>query len=181
MLKKKLLAIAGVLGILACGACFLPPVHNGPPTPPPLPPQLQGIHTVRVVVTDNSIPARIDTQSIAASVADFINRTRSDQGISAHASKEPADADLEIAIAAENAALIQPQSSHGTESWSFSLTVTAALVRNGKTLVGPKPNMPIRIQLELPPQHPADVWSIPEVLRACTNQLVVAVTLRVFS
>jgi hypothetical protein len=179
MLKKKLLTIAGVLGILACGACFLPPIHTGPPAPPPPPRPIQipaDVQAVRVVVIDNSIPAQIDTQSIAASVADFINRTRSGHGIAAHAGKEAADADLEIAIAGENATLIKAWPSDGTESWSFSFRLTVLLVRNGNKVVSQRPNLPVQFQVVLPPQHPADVWSIPEVRQACISNIEIGAT-----
>lgn len=32
--RKKLLPLAGVAGILACGACFLPPLPEHKPAPP---------------------------------------------------------------------------------------------------------------------------------------------------
>jgi len=35
MVEKKLLTLAGVVGILACGACFLPPLPQHEPPPPP--------------------------------------------------------------------------------------------------------------------------------------------------
>jgi hypothetical protein len=178
MLRKKLLTIAGVVGILACGACFLPPIRQGPPTPPP-PRPIQvpkDVRTVRVVVTDNSIPAHIDAQAMANFVANFINVTHSGQGVSAHAGTQPGDADLEIAIADENAILVREWPSDGTESWSFSFILTAELVRNGNKVVGKKRNVPIQIPLVLRPNHPADVWSIPEVQKACTANIALGAT-----
>jgi hypothetical protein len=178
MLKKKLLTIAGVVGILACGACFLPPIHTRPPTPLPPPPIRlpENIHTVRVVVTDNSIPAHIDTQAIANSVATYINLIDAGQGASAHAGKEPADADFDVAIADENAILIKSWPSDDTESWSFSFTLTPVLVRNGSKIIGRKRNVPIQFQVVLQPHHPADVWSVPEVRQACATNTELGAT-----
>jgi hypothetical protein len=168
MLKKKLLTIAGVVGILACGACFLPPIHTGPPTPLPPPPihLPEDIHTVRVVVTDNSVPAHIDTQALANSVAAYINLIDRGQGASAHADDEPGDSELEIKIANGDASLenVLPD---GTESWTFHFTFAVVLVRSNGRIVSQKPNMQVEFQLMLPPKHPADIWSIGDVRQAC--------------
>ncbi len=167
MLKKKLLTIAGVLGILACGACFLPPIHTRPPAPLPPPIRLpEDIHTVRVVVSDNSIPAQIDTQAIANSVAEYINLIDGGQGASAHAGGEPGDSELEIAIANEDASL-EKVFPDGTESWTFHFIFAVVLVRSNGKIVSQKPNVPVEFQLMLPPKHPADIWSIRDVRQAC--------------
>jgi len=51
MLKQKLLTIAGVVGILACGACFLPPI---PQRKAPLPPALASVHRITIQVEDGT-------------------------------------------------------------------------------------------------------------------------------
>lgn len=47
MLEKKLLTLASAAAIVACGACFLPPLPQHPPLPPPVRSALQSIHRVR--------------------------------------------------------------------------------------------------------------------------------------
>jgi hypothetical protein len=163
MLKKKLLTIAGVVGILACGACFLPPIHNGPPSPPPpLPlPQLHGIRTVRVIVTDNSIPAHIDTQFMAIAVVKYINLLSANDGIAAHAGGDPADADLTIAISNERAALKQVEPFDGSESWLFEFTFSESLKNANGMILKQRSNIPVRVTYTLQAKHSADVWNVP--------------------
>lgn len=163
MLKKKLVTIAGVLGILACGACFLPPIHNGPPAPPPPPPlpQLQGIRTVRVIVTDNSIPAHIDTQVMASAVAKYINLLNNSDAIAAHAGGDSADADLTIAIANENASIKQVEPLDGSESWLFEFTFSESLKEANGMILKQRTNIPVRVFYTLPAKHSDDVWNVP--------------------
>jgi hypothetical protein len=163
MLKKKLLTIAGVLGILACGACFLPPIHNGPPTPPPPPPihVPKNIHRVRVIVTDNSIPAQIDTQVMANAVVKYINLLSSSDGIAAHAGGEPADADLAIAIANEDAVLKQVEPSDSSESWLFQFTFSESLKNASGNILKQRTNIPVRVSYTLRAKHADDVWNVP--------------------
>lgn len=163
MLKKKLLTIAGVVGILACGACFLPPIHNGPPAPPPPPPiQIpKDIHTVRVVVTDNSIPAHIDTQAMANSVAKYINLLNSRNGISAHAGGDPAAADLIIALSNETGTLKQVEPSDSSESWLYEFTFSESLKKADGEILKQRTNLPVRVSYTLPAKLPDDVWNVP--------------------
>ena len=179
MIEKKLLTIAGILGILACGACFLPPITDRQPAPPQkLPPAK--VRTVRVVVTDGSNPEHIDTQSIAALVAHWIDVRLTSQGISAHTGNEPADANLEIELNDEDAILVTTSPSDGTETWSFSFSLSTALVNNGGEIVRQKWNLPVRFNVVLAPNHPAGVWSLPEVRQACASQIEFAATRGIF-
>ncbi|MGD0911201.1 MAG: hypothetical protein ABR928_04855 [Terracidiphilus sp.] len=166
MLKKKLLTIAGVLGILACGACFLPPIHTGPPAPPPLPfPELKDIHTVRVFVTDNSVPAHIDTAAIATVVANSVNFFRGGAGITAYVGGDPADADLTVVISNEKATLKRVEPSEG-ETWFFDIGFSESIKNASGEILKQRSNLHVRCFSRLPAKHPDDVWSVPEAKRA---------------
>jgi hypothetical protein len=177
MLKMKLLTVAAVLAILACGACFIPPIMDRQPTapPPPRPPKLTGISTVRVFVTDNSIPAHIDTAAAAAEVVQSINHGGS-KGITAHAGGEPGDADLTIVINNDAATLFRVWTSDKTESWSFTFNISESLVRtNGRTLWR-RAYFPVLVTRVLPPNHAEDVWKESDVMNDCVKSLAIKAT-----
>ncbi len=52
MVKKQLLTLAAVVGILACGACFMPDLPEHKPASPPMPPALASVHMIAIHVED---------------------------------------------------------------------------------------------------------------------------------
>jgi hypothetical protein len=129
MLVKKLITLAGALGILACGACFLPALLDRQP-PPPLIPAMQSIKTIAVVATNSSSTHYIDTDRLETAIAKEINRRHGDTKIRAQvgAATGPADATLSVNIREESATAI-PGKSLGTMLWNFEPRVSATLTR----------------------------------------------------
>src|ERR1035438_9069294 len=97
MLEKKLLTLACAAGILACGACFLPPLpehHRPPPLPARL--ALAGIQSIRVSVTNTSESHHLDPSDLALAVTKSINELTNETGVSAYDQRYAGDAVLEI-------------------------------------------------------------------------------------
>ena len=62
MFEKKMLTLCCAIGILAFGACFLPPLPQRQPPPPPIRSGLRGLSNVEVAVANQSV-AKIDVAS----------------------------------------------------------------------------------------------------------------------
>ncbi|HUB52001.1 MAG TPA: hypothetical protein VL986_07635 [Terracidiphilus sp.] len=181
MVKMKLLTVAAILAIIACGACFLPPIMDRQPTapPPPRPPKLTGISTVRVFVIDNSIPADIDTAAAAAEVVQSINHSGS-KAITAHAGGEPGDADLNIAINNDAATLFRVWPSDRTESWSFTFNISELLIRTDGRTLWRRVDFPVGVTRVLLPNHAEDVWKESDVMNDCVQSLSIKATEGIF-
>jgi hypothetical protein len=175
MLKKKLLTAVCALGILACGACFLPPLPERRPTAPPLPvyARWRQIHSVRVVAMDVSDSHHLYGDDLAMKVANRINWTAGANGIRAFASHQPAneDAVMEFKVEKESATPWTVQSTQKQRTWSFSIGVSVSLTdRNG--LVRWRDAEPaILFRAGFPPDSSIDIWkqagfneSLPEFL-----------------
>jgi hypothetical protein len=95
--QKKLLTLAGAIGILACGACFGPSNYK-PPPPPPIQIDLRGIHTISVEVTDTSEAHHLDATALSQRVHDVLNIYRNGTGVTAAEPGKPPDATLKITL-----------------------------------------------------------------------------------
>jgi len=71
MLEKKVLTLACMAGILACGACFLPPL---PEPKPRLPPALASLHRIAIQVEDNTGDNLFDPVVMSRATASNFNR-----------------------------------------------------------------------------------------------------------
>jgi len=133
MVEKKLLTLAGVVGILACGACFLPPL---PQKKTPLPPALSSVHKIAVRVEDGTTGNLFDPVTISNATADNFNRLWKDFPVQAEAFNAggPSDAALRITVLRKTASC-RP-GNNGKQFCSFetivSFTLTAA---DGRILV----------------------------------------------
>jgi hypothetical protein len=103
MLEKKLVTVACAAGVLGCGACFLPPLPQHKPPPPPLRIDFGEIRNIRVEVTNASVTHRIEGARLAEEVADEINAQPRISRVSAHVGNgvEP-DAVLRIVVVSES-------------------------------------------------------------------------------
>lgn len=175
MLEKKLVTLACAAGILACGACFLPPPQQHPPTPPPVRRGLEGVHELRVEVANVSKSHRLEASALAAEVANIV-RAQSHGRITAHISKEAGDGDavLRIVISNENATPVpRPGES---EMWRFEIGTAATLTRTGGALVWTASDQVIDLTQSPPGRTPENVWDDPGVtdrlLATIANRLV---------
>jgi hypothetical protein len=124
MIKKKLLALAGVLGILACGACFLPPL---PRQHAALPPNLASVHLIAIHVEDATAGNLFDPLVMSNATASKFNQLWNDFPVRAEAfnAGEPGDAALRITVLRKTASC-NPED-NGNQFCSFELTATFIL------------------------------------------------------
>ena len=139
MFKKKMLTEACALGILACGACFLPPLPAPRPTAPPMPvaPRWRHVYGVRVVAADVSDSHHLDGEDLAMKVANRINWMARDTGIRAFASRQAGSeqAVLELRVEKESATQSAASAAQKLDTWSFSIGISAMLTdRSGQVL-----------------------------------------------
>ena len=137
MLRKKLLAVACVLGILAIGACF-GPIGGNPPPPPPLRP-MEGVHTIRVTVTNASDTRHIAPSRLAQSMIIQINNRveRVAGGLHAIGSDDagPADAAFSVTLLSETAHRVNRFVSVGQAEWKVTCKASATLTaKDGRVI-----------------------------------------------
>jgi hypothetical protein len=149
MKRKKLITLIAVVGILLCGACFLPPPPRPGGQPRPAPPHrtqsqldLRGSKWLRVMVTNSSATHRVDTGILEGCVADSINRHKG-SGIPAATPGGGASAGnavLSISIEKESAAPEREQLSEDSITWDFDVTLSASVTRQDGVVVWVEPS-----------------------------------------
>jgi hypothetical protein len=133
MLKKQLLTLAAIVGILACGACFAPSRYT-PPPPPPI--AVEGLKNLRVVVRDGTGSARLNPAALAAVIVQNFNYRFHNNGLSAHLAEQPGDDGIaEVKIVSVTAARNPDVVANGEQSWKFEVKTVVSLTRsNGQVL-----------------------------------------------
>jgi hypothetical protein len=139
MLEKKLVTLGCAVGILACGACFLPPLPEHRPPPPPVHLDLQGIQRIRVEVSNNSESHHLDPNALAGWIEIRINTQARGAGVKAFSQKNPASADadgvLQVTVHSETVAPERPESTGGDEQWNVQVNVSAVLTKKNGQVV----------------------------------------------
>lgn len=134
MLKKKLVTLVCAAGILACGACFLPPLPGHVPAPPPVRLDLQGIHRIHVVAENASPTHHLNADRLASRIADSAgSQGRGDRltAFSGPIAPGPGtpdqDGELKVTVLTEGATPGQKGYKKGTVAWTFEVSITAEL------------------------------------------------------
>ena len=163
MLAKKLVTLVCAAGILACGACFLPPLPQHPPPPPPRKLDLQGIQSIRVEVTNASEFHHHDPSDLAQAVANAINWRTRETGVNAHIQKEAGDGDavLAITVLSETATPETTPESDGSTRWSFIVETSATLTKLNGQRVWHETEVNFRVNRSFAQQDPALLWKEP--------------------
>jgi hypothetical protein len=166
MLRKKLLTIACVVGILAGGACFLPPIKNTPTYPPaPLRDELRGIKTIDLFVDDGSgshflVPGRV--MGLIAGNADARER-QTHISCLFRATPRPKDAVLRITLLDESATPRAPISSQSAPLWLLQLTVDAKLTGPDGQILWQQQKVTYSHNESIQTNDPAEAWKDPKV------------------
>jgi hypothetical protein len=178
MIVKKLVTLACAAGILACGACFVPPQPTHTPPPPPLPLDLRGISRIRVQVTNASPTQHLDATQLASWMASQIDVQAGRAAVTGFAAQQPGneDAVLEVTILSESTKLQSAAASNGKATWEIELSLTAALTRLNGQVVWRESDGNYRASRALPQEAEPDLWKEPVVqgwlIRGVGNRLV---------
>jgi hypothetical protein len=178
--RKKLLTLAGVVGILACGACFLPPLPQHKPVPPPIRFGLDGVQSIRVEVANASSSHYLDSAALERKIADAINEQSWKTKVSAHVGKEAGgeDAVLNITVLSET---VEPAPAAETGRLTFVIKDSATLTRlNGALLWRETEAGNWLMQSADNEEHAAAAWKVPGFLNQVDKELSDRVVFRMF-
>jgi hypothetical protein len=176
MVKKKLLTLAGVVGILACGACFLPelPQHTTPP-PPPVHIWLDGVQSIRVEVANASPSHHLDSAALARKIADAINEQSWKTKVNAHVGKQAEGEDAVLAITVLSETAVPAKSGRLT----FLIKDSATLTRLDGALVWRETEAENWLMQSADNEGYAEAtWKFPGFLNQVDNQLSARVVYR---
>jgi hypothetical protein len=166
MLRKKLLTIACVTGILACGACFLPPIKTTPTYPPaPLRDELRGIKAIAIFVDDGSGSHFLAAGQVKGLLAANVDARQNQTHISClfRATPRPKDAVLRITLLDESATLQAPASSQPVPLWLLQLTVDAKLTGPNGQILWQQQKVTYSHNESIQTNDPAEAWKDPKV------------------
>jgi hypothetical protein len=167
MLEKKLLTVAGVIGILACGACFLPPIKNTPNyPPPPLRDSLKGIRTIDLFLDDSSDSHQVNRIKAAALLCNNIDSRKDQTRIHCdfRDTPRPKDAVLRITLVKESATAHLPDSSQAAPRWVLALTINATLTGPDGQILWQEQNVTYNDSESIETNDPATAWESARVL-----------------
>lgn len=176
--RKKLLTLASVVGILACGACFLPPLPEHKPAPPPIRNGLDGVQSIRVEVVNASPSHHLVPAALAQRVVTAINSQPWQTNVNAHVGKdaESEDAVLAITVLSETSEAKPAK----TGSTTFLIDDSATLTRLDGSLVWRETDAGNWISYTVDEQHPADAWTIPGLVDGVEKALSDKLVFRMF-
>jgi len=130
--RKKLLTLAGLVGILACGACFLPPL---PQQRASLPPALASVHMIAIRVEDGTASNLFDPLIMSNATAGNFNQLWKEFPVKAEASNAggPSDAVLRITVLRKTTSC-NPEG-NGKQFCSFEMVASFTLtIADGRAL-----------------------------------------------
>jgi len=129
MVEKKLLTVASAVGILACGACFLPPL---PEPAPPLRNALRGVRTIQITAANDSPSHHIDPSGLAQALMQNLNWKTSETGATAFVTQKAGvleGAALAITILSEDGKPIPLKDYPSLSRWKVVVKISATLTR----------------------------------------------------
>jgi hypothetical protein len=175
MVEKKLITLACAIGILACGACFLPPMPYHP-LPPHL--ELQGIQSIRVEAANVSESHHLDPPVLANAVANSIELQARETGVSAYDRRYAGvgAAVLQINVLSESATT----SLSSDKRLSVVINVSATLTRQDGQVIWRETDAPYRFGYNLRPDDSEDVWQSAFLRTWVTNLLGTELVHRMF-
>jgi hypothetical protein len=167
MIEKKLVTLGCAVGILACGACFLPPLPERKPPPPPVLLDFKGIQKIRLEVSNASESHHLDPEALAGWIEFRIDSDARRAGVKAFSQKNPASANadgvLKVNIVSETAAPQQGGASVAGEDWTFQIRLSAVLTKKDGEVVWSEPDGDYRFSERHAATSAGDILIYPEV------------------
>ena len=118
MFEKKLITLACFVGILACGACFLPPL---PRKKVSLPPALASLHRVAIHVEDGTSSNLFDSQIMSNATAGNFNQLWKDYPVRAEVFNAGVHTDAVLRIAVHSKTSSCARKNNGKQFCSFEI------------------------------------------------------------
>ncbi len=157
MLEKKLVTLACAAGILACGACFGPAPHQGPPASspawmspprinPPKPIDLTGIPGILVKVTNAAETRHVAPQVLNRMIASKFNFHEHSYIPRAYTqgAPKPGDAVLQVTIVKEITGTEAAIDAQGPPGQFLDLFMDASLTKVDGTIIWSESNLHFR-------------------------------------
>jgi hypothetical protein len=184
MLGKKLLTLSCAAGILASGACFLPPLPERRPQLAPASIYLAGMPNIRVTVRSNSPTSRISASRLATAIASSLTEKGRQYAMEAHAGDAPGNevAVLEVTVFSDMVSPMEGTSSTRHPQWFIAVESSATLTRKDGTVAWQqaRSTQPFNYKLDSP--FEGDIAADPHfqgwLERAFTDRLVDRIFLR---
>ncbi len=171
MLRSKLLAVAAVLAILACGACFLPP---SPQPPPKIPPYLNGTRTLAMKVEDMSSADHFDPGTINAATADNFNRFWKDSQLRAEPWNSTSTADVVLHITVLSKSSSPGQRFKDKQFWIWTITADYTITaQDDGRLLWQLSQQKISFPFKLNAASAFPSWNSNEVINAAAYNLAI--------
>ena len=142
MLDKKLLTAGSAIGILAMGACFLPPDRS---PSHPLPPYLGSIQTIAVNVEDMTGESTMDSYTMSAATASSFNRLWAEYPVYAVPHRAGAHSDVVLHIVVTQKSLSRVRTAGNRELWEFQISTDSTLISNNGQLLWRRPNQAVHV------------------------------------
>ena len=156
MVEKKLLTAACAVGILACGACFLPPPNQPKPQ---LPPALASVHIISIQVEDGTGSNLFDPLMMSKAVASNFNHQWSEYPVRARALNAGGTGDATLRIVVLRKTDSFTLGKKGRQFYPLemvaSFTVTAADGRN----LASKPEEHMKFGAWFNGKSPPETWN----------------------
>ncbi len=168
MVEKKLLTLVCVAGILACGACLLPPLPRHEPPPPPVRTGLNGVQSIQVVVTNASPSHHLDSAALARRIAETFNAQSWTTKVNAHVGKEPENEDAVLAVTVLSET-VEPAK---TGRMTFLIKDSATLTRLDGALAWRETEVGNWISRDVVEQNQPDAWKLPGLVDGVSERLV---------
>jgi hypothetical protein len=170
MLKRKVVTLACAAGILATGACFLPPLPDRKPPAPPIALDLQGVKSIGVQVVDKSAVQRVSSSALAGAIALRLatEGRRADLAVFRGETLKEHDALLEVTILNVSAVPVANSSGSGMV-WDLDASVSAVLARNGGKVIWQETG-DYHTRYETGQESEGDLWKDDAILKSRLSQ-----------
>jgi len=168
MLDKKLLTVGSAIGILAMGACFLPPDRS---PSHPLPPYLRSIHSIAILVEDATGESPMDSYTMSAATAGRFNRLGAEFPVHAAPQRVGTYSDVVLHIVVTQKSLSHVRTAGSRELWEFQISTDSTLISNNGQFLWNLPNGAVRVTRWFPADAGTPSWTDHGVTQDVANDL----------
>jgi hypothetical protein len=171
MWQPKVLTVAGVMVILACGACFLPPI---PPPRPRVPPHLAGVTILAIQVEDGSGSDPFQEESMSRETATQFNRLWQEYPVHAIPWKPGITCDEVLRITVLSKSILPSQTSGGRQPLELEIVADFSIIAPSGVLLWQQPAKKVRFTHWFQAAPPAPIWKLHEAINGAAYNLAMS-------